>query len=63
MLIGDTNRLENKTAIICDDMCDSGGTLIKVLKIYKHMEFKMLLLLLLMVFFLVNVLNDYKIVM
>ena len=24
--------LENKTAIICDDMCDSGGTLIKVVE-------------------------------
>ena len=37
LLIGDTTDLDNKTAIICDDMCDSGGTLIKVvenLKIY-----------------------------
>ena len=32
MLIGDTTNLENKTAIICDDMCDSGGTLIKVIE-------------------------------
>ena len=32
MLIGDTNGLEHKTAIICDDMCDSGGTLIKVVE-------------------------------
>jgi len=32
MLIGDTTNLQNKTAIICDDMCDSGGTLIKVVE-------------------------------
>ena len=31
ILIGDTTNLKNKTAIICDDMCDSGGTLIKVI--------------------------------
>ena len=37
MLIGDTNNLENKTAIICDDICDSGGTLIKVIEnLEKH---------------------------
>ena len=32
ILIGDTTNLKNKTAIICDDMCDSGGTLIKVIE-------------------------------
>ncbi len=32
LLIGDTKDLKNKTAIICDDMCDSGGTLIKVVE-------------------------------
>ena len=32
LLIGDTTNLKNKTAIICDDMCDSGGTLIKVIE-------------------------------
>ena len=32
ILIGDTTNLKNKTAIICDDMCDSGGTLIKVVE-------------------------------
>ena len=32
MLIGDTSNLKDKTAIICDDMCDSGGTLIKVVE-------------------------------
>ena len=32
ILIGDTSNLNNKTAIICDDMCDSGGTLIKVVE-------------------------------
>ena len=29
IIIGDTNSLQNKTAIILDDMCDTGGTLIK----------------------------------
>tara|TARA_B100000575_G_C23143394_1_gene666279 strand:- start:1094 stop:2137 length:1044 start_codon:yes stop_codon:yes gene_type:complete len=29
MIIGDTECLKNKTAIILDDMCDTGGTLIK----------------------------------
>ena len=29
MIIGDTSSLMNKTAIILDDMCDTGGTLIK----------------------------------
>ena len=32
ILIGDTSNLNNKTAIICDDICDSGGTLIKVVE-------------------------------
>jgi len=32
ILIGNTTNLKNKTAIICDDMCDSGGTLIKVIE-------------------------------
>tara|TARA_Y100000741_G_scaffold336739_1_gene295556 strand:+ start:1990 stop:2994 length:1005 start_codon:yes stop_codon:yes gene_type:complete len=32
ILIGDNTNLKNKTAIICDDMCDSGGTLIKVVE-------------------------------
>ena len=32
ILIGDTTNLKDKTAIICDDMCDSGGTLIKVIE-------------------------------
>lgn len=32
ILIGDTTNLKNKTAIICDDMCDSGGTLVKVIE-------------------------------
>ena len=29
IIIGDINSLQNKTAIILDDMCDTGGTLIK----------------------------------
>jgi ribose-phosphate pyrophosphokinase len=32
ILIGDNTNLKNKTAIICDDMCDTGGTLIKVVE-------------------------------
>ena len=32
ILIGDDKNLKNKTAIICDDMCDTGGTLIKVVE-------------------------------
>ena len=28
-VIGDTDALKDKTAIIMDDMCDTGGTLIK----------------------------------
>jgi ribose-phosphate pyrophosphokinase len=33
MIIGDPDCLKNKTAIICDDMCDTGGTLIKSIEI------------------------------
>jgi ribose-phosphate pyrophosphokinase len=40
ILIGDTTNLKNKTAIICDDMCDSGGTLIKVIDNLKKNEIK-----------------------
>ena len=29
ILVGDKDELKGKTAIICDDMCDTGGTLIK----------------------------------
>ena len=29
ILVGEKEELEGKTAIICDDMCDTGGTLIK----------------------------------
>ena len=32
ILIGDNTNLKNKTAIICDDICDTGGTLIKVVE-------------------------------
>lgn len=36
-VLGDKKQLENKIAIICDDMCDSGGTLIKCIEILeKH---------------------------
>ena len=32
-IVGDSSILENKTAIICDDMCDTGGTLTKCINI------------------------------
>ena len=32
-IVGDSSVLENKTAIICDDMCDTGGTLTKCIDI------------------------------
>ena len=32
-IVGDSSVLENKTAIICDDMCDTGGTLTKCINI------------------------------
>lgn len=35
ILIGDNTNLKNKTAIICDDMCDTWDTLIKVVE---HLE-------------------------
>ena len=31
IIIGDTHLLQDKVAIICDDMCDTGGTLLKVI--------------------------------
>ena len=31
IVIGDTHLLQVKVAIICDDMCDTGGTLLKVI--------------------------------
>jgi len=33
MLISDNISIEGKTAIICDDMCDTGGTLIKCVEL------------------------------
>jgi phosphoribosylpyrophosphate synthetase len=38
MLIGDTSRLENKTAIIYDDICDSGEILIKIVENLQHTQ-------------------------
>jgi ribose-phosphate pyrophosphokinase len=32
-IVGDLSLLQNKTAIICDDMCDTGGTLIQCINI------------------------------
>jgi ribose-phosphate pyrophosphokinase len=37
IIIGDTSALNNKTAIILDDMCDTGGTMIKACEnLVKH---------------------------
>ena len=35
-IVGDPNDIKNKTAIILDDMCDTGGTLIKCATLLKE---------------------------
>lgn len=40
ILIGEEEQLINKTAIICDDICDTGGTLLKVIDNLKKYKIK-----------------------
>lgn len=40
ILVADKGTLKNKTAIICDDMCDTGGTLIKSVEVLVENEIK-----------------------